>query len=171
MAISWAFFFWVALWMGGAALLAAWARGEKWQRNVTTLVFLASLPVTFLGVMEVLGNHRPATWEQVRNMGEKKFILLGSKMLQGKGIYLYLDHDLVPLAVELPWNEETAQQLQDALKEMRKSGPDSQLEVIIPPYEFSWGDQMPPQFNPLPQPKFLPDKPSQDEPPQYNRET
>jgi hypothetical protein len=169
-AISWTFFFWVALWMGGAALLAAWARGEGWQRNVTTLVFLASLPITFFGVMEVLGNHRPVTWEQVRGMGEKRFVLLGSKMLQDEGIYLYLDHDVVPLALELPWDEDLAQKLQDALKEMRKGGPNSQLEVIIPPYEFSWDDQKPPQFNPLPQPKFLPDKPPEEDPLQYDRD-
>ena len=177
--------FWIGtillvLFAAAMATITAWARNDHPARWVALALFLASAPLAGATFGKALGHHRPivvhallsgldaamarrgAYREPVKGIAA---MLLGHKMVEGVGIYLYLDQEGEPLPLVLPWSQKAAQELQDALDE---AGPTGGVRVEIP-FE-NWLNQPEvPTFRPLPQPKFLPDKPRGAPPVQVER--
>jgi len=116
----------------------------------TTLLFL---PLAYGAMVHLLSKPKPVhlEWWQA-NAAEAA--VLGSSMREGQGIYLWLQMgDLVePRSYVLPWDQELAQQLQDALREAEENGSGVQMRL---PFEPSL-DNREPRFYALPQPAFPP---------------
>jgi hypothetical protein len=98
-----------------------------------------------------------------------KYTVLGMKLVQDQGIYLYLDFGQGhPRSLVLPWNQDMADQLQE-LGRKQQGGRIPGIEGEFPPFEWSW-DRNPPQFHPLPQPIIPIPKERNEEPERYERE-
>lgn len=137
--------------------MVVWARRANSARLLAVALFLVVAPGLAAAVLQTLGNHRPLIWEQAVHGfegGAEEVRVLGHKLIIDEGIYLYLEQDGPPLALVLPWDQDLAQQLEDAAREGR--GVFSSL-----PYERSLSTERRLEFHPLPQPKALPDKPRQ----------
>ena len=128
-------------------------------------VFLLMIPVITGTGFFSLGH--PAPWVQTLTVPGGDYRVLGVKMVQDVAIYVWLDFGADhPRYFALPWDNETANQIQ-ALLDRQQNG-DGGFTLNIP-YEKSL-DRNPPQFQPVPQPKMVPDKlPQQEEPRRYER--
>jgi len=154
------------IWAAILCLLAIWSRRDTFGRTAVVALFVFSIPLGSTLFSYALGNHRPITIEQLQQNENLTYRLLGYKILYEKGIYLYLDTEGTPLALELPWNLKVAEDLQDAFGELLP-GEDVFVEI---PYEKSL-DENPPIFYPAPQQKFMPDKIIPEDPVEYERAT
>ncbi len=153
----------------GAILTTAvvWSRRNTWVRGAAVAIYFTLMPMVAGAAFFSLSN--PAPWIQTITVPGGDYLVLGAKMVQDEAIYVWLDFGADhPRYFALPWSNETADKMQDMLDAQRR-GEIPGFKIIIP-YEWSW-DKNPPQFHPLPQPKMMPDKPPQVEPPQrYERE-
>jgi hypothetical protein len=126
--------------------------------------FAMLLAVLFFGYSDMLGRPKSTTLELTRG-GAKDVKVLGSYTLEGKGVYLWVQLPNVdePRYYQLPWDENTAKELQEAV---RKNADDHGGGVRMRmPFEFSW-DKREPLFYPAPQPQ-LPVKPGSPSAPIY----
>ncbi len=156
--------------VGMGAILATatiWSRKNTWVRGAAVAGWVVLMPLVTGAAFFSLGN--PAPWVQTINVPGGEYKVLGVKMVQDDAIYVWLDFGKGhPRYFALPWDNETADRLQ-ALLEAQRYGDIPGFKMTIP-YEWSW-DQSPPQFHPMPQPRMMPNKPSQPQPPQrYERE-
>jgi hypothetical protein len=130
--------------------------GGRWRRITVSCLFAALLAGLFFGYSDMLGRPKSTRLEVLRS-GDTEAKVLGSYILEGRGIYLWL---LLPGSGEpryyvLPWEQKTASKLQKAIEDnAQKHGGGIAMQI---PFERSW-DKRDPVFHPLPQPK-LPDKP------------
>ena len=152
----------------GATLASAtiWSRKSTWVRGMAVAVWIGLMPLVIGSSFFSLGH--PAPWIQNINAPGGEYFVLGVKMVQDEAIYIWLDFGAgYPRYFALPWNNDTANQLQDLMdKQGTGKIPGFALDI---PYEWSW-DENAPQFHPLPQPKLMPDKVEpQAEPKRYDR--
>ncbi len=145
------------------AWMTVWARRDTRVRWVAIVLFLLGVPLMLLGELEMLGWHKPL-WAAWRIPSESR--ILAQKMIEGEGIYLYLDVDgSEPRAVVLPWSARTAERLQKAMRESARRGAHGALME-----RDSSLDTNEPKFYPLPQPRLpMPKGPPPAEPPKYDR--
>lgn len=133
------------------AILAIWARRETRIRIAAVAMFLAAAPASLGALWLSLGWPVPIITGVTAMPGE--YLVLGSKMIAGDGIYVLIDAGgSVPRYYRIPWSKGIADRLQDLL-----DGGGAGVIMKLPSHERSW-DQSPPQFWALPQPKALPDK-------------
>ena len=80
--------------------------------------------------------------------------VLGSQMREGQSLYLWLqvDGEAEPRAYRLPWDQQTAQQLQNALEEAQRNGTQARMRL---PFEPTL-DAREPKFYAPPQPALPP---------------
>lgn len=129
--------------------------GGRRRRVLMSGFFALLLAGLFFGYSDMLGRPKSTRLELLRS-GDRDAKVLGSYIREGNGIYLWL---LLPGIVEpryyvLPWDEKTANALQQAIEDnARQHGGGIVMQL---PFERSW-DKRAPVFHPLPQPK-LPDK-------------
>ena len=129
--------------------------GSRRRRAAVSGCFALLLAGLFFGYSDMLGRPKSTRLELLR-AGDSDAKVLGSYMLEGSGIYLWLQ---LPGVVEpryyvLPWDQKTANALQKAIEEnAQQHGAGIVMRL---PFERSW-DKREPVFHPLPQPK-LPDK-------------
>jgi hypothetical protein len=129
--------------------------GSRARRLAVSVFFALLLALLFFGYSDMLGRPK-STRLEVLHTGDKEATILGSYILEGSGIYLWLQ---LPEAREpryyvLPWDEKTAAALQRAIEDnAQHHGAGVVMQL---PFEFSW-EKREPVFHPLPQPK-LPDK-------------
>lgn len=129
--------------------------GGRKRRIVVSCLFAALLAGLFFGYSDMLGRPKSTRLDVLRS-ADKEAKVLGSYMLEGNGIYLWL---LLPETGEpryyvLPWDQKTATALQKAIEDnAQQHGGGIVMQL---PIERSW-DKREPVFHPLPQPK-LPDK-------------
>jgi hypothetical protein len=145
----------LALLLGAFAFLGLPAMTRRRRAGLATF-FAVLLAVLFFGYSDMLGRPKSTTLELTRG-GAKDVKVLGSYMLEGKGVYLWVQLPNVdePRYYQLPWDENTAKALQEAV---RKNADDHGGGVRMRmPFELSW-DKREPLFYPAPQPQ-LPDKP------------
>lgn len=153
-------FFWYSViglifWAAVLSIVCIWSRQDTKGRSAAIALFLISIPAIFGLFSQTLGNPRPYTWEQLKTFKNVDYLILGYKIDYEKAIYIYLNREGEPLSLVLEWNQETAQELQDVMKEV---GPEGRGIMTIPrKFEHSL-DENSPQFHALPQQKFLPDK-------------
>ena len=135
------------------ALLVVWARRRTWLRTAAIPLAIVASGVSALTVGGTLGYAVPLIGGVTAPAGEA--VLRDVKLIISNGIYVTLDFPEGPRLYWLPWSKKLAEELQEMMSE---SGGAEGLKMIVPPFEFSW-DQSEPDFQPLPQPKVLPDKP------------
>jgi hypothetical protein len=129
--------------------------GTPRRRAAISVFFALLLAGLFFGYSDMLGRPKSTRLEVLRG-GDQEATVLGSYILDGGGIYLWL---LLPGSAEpryyvLPWDSSTATALQKAIEDnARQHGAGVVVQL---PFERSW-DKRDPVFHPLPQPK-LPEK-------------
>lgn len=113
--------------------------------RAAVVALLAVLGATTYGVGErVLGNARPVGFDFFRPSAEAH--VLYAKSVPGEAIYLLLEGDPAPTYYRLPWDENTARELRQALDKALKN----QTELMFR-FEPSL-DKREPKFYALPQP-------------------
>ncbi len=133
--------------------------GVKISAVITTALFL---PLAYAATLTLLSKPKPVHLEWWLAHADEATVL-GSSMREGDGIYLWLQMaELIePRAYVLPWSQELAQELQEALRQAEQNGSAVQMRL---PFEPSL-DNRDPKFYALPQPA-LPPKERLDEGPQ-----
>lgn len=154
--------------LGAAVLTTAtiWSRRETWVRGAALAGFFVLAPVTGGAVLYALSH--PAPYYPAITAPGGEYTVLGVKMVQDEAIYIWLDFGSDhPRYFALPWNNETANRLQEMLDAQRRGQiPGFKMSI---PYEHSW-DRNPPQFHPLPQPIIpIPKQRQQDDPLRHER--
>jgi len=136
------------------ALIVVWARRQTLYRALAVTIALLSAPAAALALALALGWAVPMVPVLTAPGGD--FLVLGTKIVQGEGIFVLLDTGGgEPRHYRLPWGQKLADKLQDILDDPNKGG-----VMLKIPYEPSL-DSNAAQFWPLPQPKALPEKPVQ----------
>lgn len=151
----------LTLFLGIVTTSAIWSRQLTRARGFTVLAFLLVSPITLATLAYSLGWPLPLVNGITKSEGE--YNILGVKLVVDKGIYLLLDDYEVeePRYYVIPWSKELADKLQE-LMEQNEGSPEG-LIARIPPFEWSW-DNYDLEFDVLPMPKWLPDKPVEAEP-------
>lgn len=153
---------------GSLAVATIWSRKETWMRGAAVAVFLAAIPAVSAPAFFALSH--PAPLQAVEMVTPGKYSVLSMKLIRHQGIYLWIDkaegadH---PLYVVLPWDDRTAEQLQELQRGAKRRG--QPFGMLVPQYEFSWERRKPPMFYEAPQPIIPIPKESQ-EPEHYERE-
>src|SRR5215467_1951553 len=95
--------------------------GSRMRRAAVSVSFSVLLAVLFFGYSDMLGRPKATKLELLRTT-EPEAKVLGSYALDGQGIYLWLQlaGSPEPRYYMLPWDEETARQLQKAVEENAK---------------------------------------------------
>jgi hypothetical protein len=148
-----------------AALLvsiALWAPRRVLPKVAALLLALALLPTAYAAYAGLLSKPKPVQLEWWMASADEATVL-ASSIREGDGIYLWLQLAGIdePRSYVLPWDQEMAQQLQDAMREAEQN--DSRLAMRLP-FEPSLDDREP-KFYALPQPA-MPPKDLTDPPPQ-----
>ena len=136
--------------------------GSRQRRAAISVFFALLIAALFFGYSDMLGRPKSTRLELLRS-GDEEAKVLGSYMVEGSGIYLWL---LLPGTTEpryyvLPWDQQAASALQKAIEDnAQQHGAGIVMQL---PFERSW-DKRDPVFHPLPQPK-LPEKGGREAPP------
>jgi hypothetical protein len=129
--------------------------GGRGRRAAVSAFFAVLLAALFFGYSDMLGRPK-STRLEVLHSGTKEATVLGSYLVENRGIYLWLQvpgsHE--PRYYVLPWDTQTAAALQRAIED--DAAHHGAGVVMQFPFERSW-DKREPVFHALPQPK-LPDK-------------
>src|SRR5215475_819998 len=145
----------------GAFAYVALPAGSRMRRALVSGFFALILGALFFGYSDMLGRPKPTRLELLKG-GTQEARVLGSYILDGQGVYLWLQLPGVvePRYYKLPWDEKTAKSLQEAVQ---KNADEHGAGIVMGmPFEPSL-DPDKPKFYPLPQPK-LPDKPNEQPP-------
>ncbi len=143
MIVAWGILLGALALAGAAAWAVIWSRRDSWCRHVALPTLVISMTALALSLLQVLGHHRPV-W--IADDLGPEIRVLAWKMIEGQAIWLYLDRPGEPLALVLPWDDDTAQDLQDAGRESRRRGQMGAIMQFDPSL-----DRNEPQFHPLPQ--------------------
>lgn len=134
----------VAALFAAQSWLTIWSRKADRGRHVAMALFILGLPLLGWASLESLSWARPS-WAMWGLHGEVR--VLGAKMIEGQGIYVYVDTDGEPRSVKLPWDHKQAERLQDLFDDPKNGG------QAIMQFEWSWNTHEP-EFYPLPQPQI-----------------
>ncbi|MFQ5973842.1 MAG: hypothetical protein ACE5Q3_16065 [Alphaproteobacteria bacterium] len=105
------------------ASITVWARRALRIKVLALLLTALLMPTVYASFVGLLGKPKPVTMEwAVRAVPEAT--VLGASIRENEAIYLWLQVDeiLEPRAYVLPWNRETAQQLQQAMRQAEADG-------------------------------------------------
>ena len=134
-------------------LVGVWSAQHGAARLVMIVLFSGLLVFVFGGATSLIGRPKPVAVEWLAPQVEEATIL-GAHMIEPQSIYLTLMWgDSEPRLYVLPWNQQTAEQLQRALTEAEENGTQAMMKH---PFETTQDEQQP-LFYAQPQPK-LPDK-------------
>jgi hypothetical protein len=144
----------LAFLLGGFAYVAMPA-ASRLRRVLVSGALALILGGLFFGYSDMLGRPKSTRLEVFRG-DMKDAQVIGSYLMEGKGIYLWLRLPGIgePRYYQLPWDEKIAKGLQEAI-EKNASQHGGGVAMALP-FEQGW-DREEPKFYPLPQPK-LPDK-------------
>ena len=145
-----------------AALLVGLSRFR--HRGLLALGLLAlMIPAAYFAATLGLAKPKPMHWSFMK----EEAVVLGAAFDRGKAIFLWVRSDdaVEPRYYTIAWNERTAEELQDALKEAEENGSSVRMGW---PSEPSLELRDRPMFHALPPPP-LPPKPPTEEPNQYER--
>ncbi len=138
------------------AAIAIWAPRRLWMKSVAVAVTALLSASAYASYAELLSKPKPVNleWAQ-RNAGEAT--VLAASLKENVAIYLWLQFEGAdsPRAYVLPWSQEAAEQLQQAMREAEEQGTGVQMES---PFET---DRQPTEmvFHAAPQPA-VPQKPA-----------
>jgi hypothetical protein len=136
------------------ASISIWAPRKIWVR-ASAVALVAAISVSgYLTLTEMLSRPKPMSlaWAE-RAVAEAE--VLGSTFIEGEAIFVWLrlPDNPEPRAYRLPWNQQQAQQLQDAMNEATEEGTGVRMRM---PFQEGVETEEP-LFYALPQPP-TPDK-------------
>jgi hypothetical protein len=136
------------------ANIGIWAPRRLWLRLSALLIAALFIPLAYASAASLLSRPKPTSLEWVRGQAAEATVI-GSSVQEGVAIYVWLQMagSPEPRAYTIPWNQDLAQQLQDARAEAQNNGTGLQMRL---PFEKSW-DTREPKFYAMPQPQ-LPQK-------------
>ncbi len=136
--------------VSGLGGIAIWAQRPLPLKVVALILSALLIVTTYAGSLELLGRPKPATLELVANVEEAT--VLSAKLLEGEAIYLWLQlvGETEPRSYVLPWSQEQAEQLQEAMREAESEG--SAVRMRGPLRSLPAADE--PVFYAQPQPKL-----------------
>ncbi len=146
----------VVLIAAALASIAVWAPRTLWLK-LSALVLSGLLMATaYMSQVDLLGKPKPITMEWAM-AAVPEATVLGATMRENEAIYLWLqfDQSSEPRAFVLPWNLETAKQLQGAMRQALTDGTKVRMRR---PFEPSL-DRHEPMFYAEPQPALPPKAP------------
>lgn len=155
----------ILLGMGIFAWDTVRSKNKVSHRWMTAFFFALWVPLIGLIHATTLGHHKPS-WLAWR-MQDGKYRVRDVKIIPNKRIYAYIDTTGEPVAMEFPWSQALAQELQDALRESRRH----RRRGAIMDFSHSWEIDRGPKFYPLPQLRAMPPKPHEDPPTVLERGT
>lgn len=153
----------IVCFVGFCALVAVWSRRDLWGRHLAAALFVLGTPAAVLGMVDAQGWAKPL-WAAYELNG--KYRVIGTKMVIGQGIYVWLDlpRSLEPRAFSMPWDPQMASKMQEMIDR------DGDAKMLMEfKYEWSW-DRNAPQFHPLPPPPIMPPKERREEAPRIEQE-
>ncbi len=135
------------------ASIAVWSPRKPWIKGAAVALSIAFMPVAYAGMADLLSKPKPVRLEWAQAKTETATVL-GAQIRENEAIYLWLQIDAgEPRYYKIPWDQETAKDLQKAMQEADKNK--SGLEMTMP-FEPSY-DLDKPKFYALPQPS-MPEK-------------
>lgn len=137
----------------GLASIAIWAPrglGPKLGALACAALFM---PIGYAGFSDLLSRPKPVALEWWLAHADEATVL-GSQMREGQSLYLWLqvDGEAEPRSYRMPWDQQTAQQLQNALDEAQRNGTQARMRL---PFEPTL-DKRESKFYALPQPALPP---------------
>jgi len=145
-----------ALAAGIAAVLASiaiWAPRRLAVRVGAVACAFLFMPLAYAGMGDLLGRPKPVALEWWLHQAEEATVL-GSQMREGESLHLWLqlEGEAEPRAYRLPWSQQMAQQLQQALEQAQRNGTEARMRL---PFEPTL-DGREPKFYAAPQPALPP---------------
>ena len=142
--------------------IAVWAPRKLVAKLVALALFAALLPLGFAGWSDLLSRPKPVTLEWLYGKQDEATVLAGS-FEEGRGIFVWLQIDGAeePRAYSLPWSQEQAQQLQQAMRDAQSNGTGVRMRT---PFEPTL-DPREPRFYATPQPALPPKDGGREAPP------
>lgn len=100
--------------LSALAHIAVWSRRDTWGRFAAIVVLLVGIPTVGYAMAETLGRHRPV---ELWGTPTGTLHVIAAVMRQDEAIWLYViaPGRSEPLPLSLPWSNETAQKIQEAL--------------------------------------------------------
>ena len=97
--------------------IAVWAPRAVSIKIVALALAALLMPTGYAGLVQLLGKPKPAHMEWAGDTMPDATVL-AVRLSEGEAIYLWLEFDFAsePRAYVLPWRRETAEQLQDAMR-------------------------------------------------------
>jgi hypothetical protein len=127
---------------------------SRLARALILALFALLLPAAYAAPASLLGRAKPVSLEWLGAHVQEASIL-SATFIENEAIYLTLQWSAAPNLYRIPWDRNTAEQLQQAMRDAQRDGSTAMMRL---PFEPSW-DRNEPRFYALPQPK-MPDKPS-----------
>ncbi|HEX9463632.1 MAG TPA: hypothetical protein VGB82_13625 [Alphaproteobacteria bacterium] len=142
----------------GVFAYVALPAASRLRRAIVSASLAVVLGVLFFGYSDMLGRPKSTRLEVLRGAQEAR--VLGTYLKEGQGIYLWLQLPGLdePRYYELPWSQNTAKAMQEAIRQ-NADGHGAGVAMHLP-FERGWSKEEEPKFYPLPQPQ-LPDKPGE----------
>ena len=141
------------------ALISVWSRRRLALRAGAVGLLALTAAVAYTAFSDLLSRPKPMALEFIRDdLGEAE--VLGAALREGRGIYVWLRLPGVdePRYYVMPWQLETAEELQKAMREADRNRSGLLMRL---PFEKSIERRAMPRFYAVPAPK-LPDKPAGD---------
>jgi hypothetical protein len=130
----------------GVCIFVGLPNARKWQRMTSVATFFLLAGVVYAGSIDLMGAPKPI---QLEWRAPDKPTVIAARMREGEAIYVWLQSPDAkePRSYVLPWNTQTAQQLQDALREGESRGTAVEMKLTRP----QGGDDGVPKFYAQPQ--------------------
>ena len=110
-----------------SGLIAVLTAKGKWARMIIVLMTLVAVALTFSAPYSLLGRAKPAEWAWLER-GVDEAEILGADLVEGVGIYLMLKFDEEAQLYVFPWNQQFAENIQQAMAEAREQGTNAVIE-------------------------------------------
>jgi len=153
----------LAVLAGVLTSISIWAPRRLVIKGTALVTTTLLLPLAYTSMVDLLSRPKPVELEWWLHAEEAT--VLGSQIQENQGIHLWLQLPDVaePRAYVLPWNRDTAERLQHALRAAEQQGGDVRMRL---PFEASQDDREP-QFYAPPQPALPPKDYAEPEPEFY----
>lgn len=144
---------------GALALIAVWSRRRLALRAAAVGLLTLTVVVAYGAFNDLLSRPKPSALELAHDHHEEAEVL-GATLSEGRAIYLWLRLPGIeePRYYVMPWRLETAEVLQEAIREAERNRSGLLMRL---PFEKSVEDRAAPRFYAVPRSK-LPDKPAGD---------
>lgn len=135
------------------ASIAIWAPRALPVRAGAVICAVLFMPLAYAGLNDLLSRPKPVAMEWWLSEAEEATVL-GSQMREGESLYLWLQlpAEAEPRAYRLPWSQQMAQQLQQAIEQAERNGTEARMRL---PFEPTL-DGREPKFYATPQPAMPP---------------